>query len=260
MSNPILVAQDLSLYTLTATSTNPNYPLDNLKSYIITDIWISGTKSVNQFLKVDFGTPTEIDSIVIENHNFEYLGFEPTNEGVVLQYSDDDINYYNIAWIEDNFSKDPVYRAFTSQTKRYWRIVFSRNASELLTYPQIGNIFLAKKCDLGRPYDFPFQLLPKSYKTSVTETLSGIIRTSKIIGSKYLFEFTWLGQKGGVTDSVISEFQRVFNLCKGRLRPLYFVDTDGSTIIYCHFNYDDDPSLKYRVNVNEFVLKLIGQY
>ena len=259
MANPILIAQDLSLYTPTATSTDSGYPLANLQTYLAADVWKSASLSQTQELKIDFGAAKDIDTVVIDGHNLHSLGL--TSESYLyLSCSNNDSTWYQQkAWLGTDITSAKLYATFTVEAQRYWKLHFLKTGA-LDTYPQIGNLFLSNACDLGRPYDFHYPLYTQRYETALSKALDGTMRSSQPYAGRRQFELTWLSTKGGVSDTVITNFQTVFNtICRGMFRPFYFLDTDGTTLYYCHFGTDEDPSKKYRVNINDLRIPLIAQ-
>lgn len=249
MDNPKFIAQNLSLYTLTATATNPSYPLSNLKTYIAQEIWKSAYYG-EQWVKVDFGEAVEINTCIIHKNNFSSIGSNAGEDAIKIEYSSDDINWSQSAYINFEDCADLIYSSFTAHTKRYWRIYFYGPTYPFLDYPYIGNLFFAKTFDIGRPYDFPYTLISREYNTDIGTSLSGIVRTAQLAGARQRIDISFAGTKGGLPDTVITNFQSFFAIVRGRYHPFYFRDTDGS-IYYCHLDLDLDPSKKHRVNIND---------
>lgn len=250
MANPIFIAQNLSNYTLTATSTNSSYPLTNLQDYVESTQWKSNSLANTQVLKIDFGAAVECDCIVLGNHNFASI-VTTINENLNLDYSDNDSAWTNCyLWTHTTIDADPNYIAFTAATHRYWRLSWTA-AGDLATYPALGNIYLAKKFDIGAPYNYGYRDGLYTYSTAEGVALNGLIRTSQQYGGG---RKTWMfGFKSGnaLSDAVKANWNIFFNLIQGKLRPFYFVDTDGTTVKFVHINIDENPVQAIKAGLSE---------
>ena len=251
MANLILVAQDLSDYTLSATSTQAAYPLTNLTDYVESTQWKSDSLANSQVLKIDLGaTPPEVDCIVIGNHNFASI-ITSVNEQLLLDYSDNDSSWTNMTlWDHPNADADPLYGTFTAATHKYWRIAFTASGN-LAAKPEIGSIYLAKKFDAGTPYNFPYKAGAKRFETSEGKALNGLIRTSQMYaGGRKLWKVKFAsGNSLDATER--ANWITFFDLIQGKFRPFYLVDIDGTTIVYCHADFDEDPIEAIRAGLNE---------
>jgi len=244
MANPIFVGMDLSLLTITASNTeDAAFPLANLKTYFARDQWRSSSLADNQWLKFDLGSAKAIDSVVVQNFgNIADTGM------TTLQYDSADSSSFSSPVTATTFGEtpDPQYLAFSSATKRYWRIIFGTTAD----YPRLGNFFLAKRLDFGAPYSNPFEGGNPSHETAEAIALDGSLRTS----TSYLGRKRWLLNflaGNALTDATLAEFRTFFALVGGKLLPFYFLDTDGTTLKYVHFDTDKDPSVTIGYNKNE---------
>jgi hypothetical protein len=66
MANPLLLAVDLSTYSLSADSAALGFPLSNLQDYQADTYWQSNSSATGQKLVIDFGSAVSADMLVIQ--------------------------------------------------------------------------------------------------------------------------------------------------------------------------------------------------
>ena len=85
--------------------------------------------------------------------------------------------------------------------------------------------------------------------------LSGEIRAAQAIGGRGVYELRFMLQD----DTLRSDYQTFMKLCRGGLRPFYFLDSDGTTIRYVHAE-DYVPIRKQRYGRSDIArLRLVTQ-
>lgn len=255
MANLIFAYQDLSRYTLSATSTDASFPLSNLQTYYADDLWKSASTSA-QTLVLDFGAATSCDYLVLENYAFGNA------DSVVLQGANDSIFTSGVTTVIGagtidpavTPSPNPAYFSFTATSRRYWRLSVAIATPPLAAVPYVGNIFLGSKLDMGYSYDFPYVSLNKIFSTVSAEALDGRLRTAQSFGGRTIFEL----KLTNLPDTTKTSFQTFINTVRGALRPFYFLDYNSS-IYYGHFDGDYIPMETQRYNLNNVKFKIKSQ-
>jgi hypothetical protein len=222
MSNPRFYAGELAAVTFTMSATeNASFPLSNLSNYVPSDVWKSSALTANQTLKIDFGSALARDSVVIDGHNFNAIA----DVGVYLQYDGSDDPAFSNAQVAATLSGGGNGRlkfVFASQTKRYWRIIFS-SAAPLSDYPYVGNVFVAKEVDVGFTYIYPYSTKNEDTPSSVRRAVSGIARSTRVFGAVTKFKIVF----DVLPDTFRTAWLRFHQKVIGKT-PFYFYDTDDS--------------------------------
>lgn len=252
MANPIFAYQDLSLYTLSATSTDSLYPLTNIQTYYADQVWKSAVLSTStnpQYFIIDFGVATTVDTLVLDGYAFANAdsGF-PTLQGATDSGFTAGVVTFLGGQIDPTVGIKPAaYFTFTSTSRRYWRLNipnagFASNPNQIT----IGNIFLCSRLDFGYPYNFPYKNTARKYQTIESVALDGRVRMAQTYGGRKFWEFDLTL----LPDTTKATFVTLFSTTRGKLRPFYFIDTDGTTVNYVYLDMDYDPSETQRFNVN----------
>jgi hypothetical protein len=243
MSAPKAYYQDLSKYTLSATSTDTAYPLANLQTYFARDQWKSNSLAANQSLVIDFGAAVAIDFCVIENHN---LATSHGSGNIYLQGADDSgftTNAVN-AVTDLTTAVTPKLFVFAAITRRYWRLYFD-STGNLGAKPEIGNLFLGAALAFGSEYEFGAKRDNAGYATTRAAALDGSLRTAQAIGGRKRFELQFTVQD----NTFATAFRTFHETVRGGLRPFYFLDADGTTMRYV-LAPDYSPIVADRYNKN----------
>lgn len=247
MANAIFAYQDLSLYTLSATSTDSSFPLTNIQTYFADQVWKSASTAANQTLVIDFGAVKTCDFLVLD-------GFASGNADSVVLEADTVSNFASAVTviaagiIDPSLTPtSPAYFSFSSTSKRYWRLRYVLSAGSLAAVPYVGNLYLGAKMDFGYAYSFPYKNTNRSYETVEKKALDGRIRTSQ----PYAGRKTWEFDITTLPDATKVLFQTFFQTVRGKMRPFYFVDFDGVTVTLVHLDTDVDPSQTIRYNIND---------
>lgn len=229
MAAPKAFYQDLSLYTLSATSTNASYPLANLQTYFARDQWRSANTNANQALVIDFGAARYCDFLVLENHNFPSAY---SSVPFILEAASDSgftTNLVTVVEDLDTFGASvPVHQVFAAVSRRYWRINFG--SAVLSAAPQLGQIFLGSAFSFGSEYEFGAKRDNRVFKTSIVEALDGSIRTAQAFAGRRKYELQFRLQ----SNTIIASWNTFVDVIRGALRPFYLLDVDGTTIRYVH--------------------------
>jgi len=254
MASAKLYGTDLSTYTFTMSATeDASYPLANLSDYLTTTLWKSSVTTNGQTLKIDFGASniSERDFCVLDGINFKDMD-------VSLQAADDSgfsSGLVTVATVSGGLGSGPFIFTFAGVTKRYWRLLFTDAFS---LYPQVGNFFIDKAFDWTEPYDVPYRNANLSFESEVTPALDGTLRSVQPYSGRKSWRFSL--QKPGLSDTVRTNFQTFFNKVRGKHRPFYFLDVDGTTKALVRFDIDVDPSEVQAYNLNLFSeIVLVGQ-
>lgn len=219
IQKPLFLFEALEGATLTASAgSDANFPLTNLQDRRHSTQWKSGGTTNNQTLTMDLVTARAVDSILIANHNLTATGIT----SLEIRYSTDNfVADNNLAATITSFSGDPIYASFTSQTKRYWRLVFVK-ATALSVAPQIGMIFIGKVVTLPR-----YLIRPKyglKTETEVEYSMSGLRYSSQLFAEREV----WVIRISGLNAIERSEFFRFNKTVRGALHPYWF--RDGSSV------------------------------
>jgi hypothetical protein len=149
--------------------------------------------------------------------------------GVKLQAADNSGFSTNLVTVVADLSAatDPRVIEFNSVTKRYWRILFD-SAGALAAKPQLGQIYLGAKLTWTSEYEYGFRPMHPRYQTSEAESLSGLLRAAQSVGGRLVFEARFRLQD----DTLRSVWYTFMSLVRGKLRPFYFLDADGTSLYF----------------------------
>lgn len=256
MANPYFLGCDLSIPTYTwSAGVNASYPVSNLATYFVADVSKSNATTDAQYITIDLGVATSCNTIAISGQNFTSTGI---GEGQVeLQTNtNDDATWTDatIVTLLDYASDDHSVVTFDATTKRYWRILFSKG-SALSAAPQFGNIFLGTRTTFESTYEWDFAKSNKEYQTSETQSLNGDIRTSQSFAGRKRWDLLFRLQ----SNTFKTAWDTFLGIVRGRLRPFYFVDADGTTINYVHLDTDFVEIKQIRYNQNNLRIPLKTQ-
>jgi hypothetical protein len=253
MANPYFLGCDLSIpaYTWSA-GVNTSYPVANLKTYFVTDVSKANAKTQDQYLLVDLGSALATDTVVIDGHNFGAVG---ADEGLKWQYNTNDDTVWDDAVTAVSFDNNSLAQSktYSAVTKRYWRLLFDSSAA-LTVEPSIGNIFVGTRLQFEKTYEWDYARANKEFATSETQSLNGDIRMSQtFIGRK-----KWNLSFKLLTDAFKVLYDAFVDVVRGKLRPFYFIDADGS-VNYVHFENDYNEMKSFRYNLNDVQIQLKSQ-
>ncbi len=233
---------------------NTSFPVTNLQTYIVSDVSKSNSTGSDQYFQIDLGSAIACDTIVIDGHNFATV--DP-DTNIKLQYNTNDDTTWTDA--EDAvvimstlaYTNNTVSKTFSTQTKRYWRILFSSTAAVPI---QIGNIFLGTRLAFDSTYEWDFARGNKEYETQESTSLNGLVRMSQVFAGRKRWDLQFRLQ----SNTFKSSFDTFIDTVRGKLRPFYFVDVD-SAIYYVHLDTDYNDVRGYRYNMNNLQIQLKSQ-
>ncbi|MHB1050995.1 MAG: hypothetical protein ACYC09_13020 [Bacteroidota bacterium] len=230
MANSIFLGADLSIPTYAwktsagADNVNASFPVSNLKNYYPDIVSKSNSTGTDQYFLIDLGSARACDSIIIEGHNFNSV---LASAAVRLQYNTNDdtdwadaVTAVNIM-IAAEYTDEVVYKAFSSQTKRYWRILFD---STVAAAPQIGNIFLGTRLTMETTPWYPFIHGAPDFDVQSSRAIDGRLRGATTRGAIYRHRISFKLQ----TDAIVTAWNAFLLLARGSGRPFYYVDHDGN--------------------------------
>ena len=130
--------------TITHSSDADGYPFENISDWRDYTQWKS-SETGELFVKLDAsglsGQSVTVDTMVIAGHN---LGSAEVT-GLVLKWSDDDVVYTPCFNALDPEDDRVIFRLFTEQTRRYFKLVIPSGYSQA---PKIGVLFIAKSLQI----------------------------------------------------------------------------------------------------------------
>lgn len=256
MANPYFLGCDLSIPTYTwSAGVNTSYPVTNLKTYFVANVSKSNATTSDQYITIDLGSALPVDCVAIDGHN---LATVDSDTGVFLQYNtNDDTNWADavsavIIQQTSAYTNLATVKTFGTQTKRYWRILF---ASSCAVPPQFANIFLGTRLQFESTYEWDFSKSNKEHQTNETMSLNGDIRTSQSFAGRKMWDLLFRLQ----SNTFKTSWDTFIGIVRGKLRPFYFVDVDGTTINYVHLNTDFVDVKQIRYNMNNLTIPLKSQ-
>ena len=256
MASPYFLGCDLSIPTYTwSAGVNSSYPVSNLATYFASDVSKSNATTSDQYITIDFGSAVSCNTIVIAGQNF--VEVNPDTAIKLQTNTNDDTNWADASDVvtlaaTGAYSNSPIVKTFNAQSKRYWRIVFT---STCAVAPQFGNIFLGTRLAFESTYEWDFAKENPEYETAETVSLNGDIRMSQSFAGRKRWDLLFRLQ----SSTFRTAWDTFIGIVRGKLRPFYFVDTDGTTINYVHLDADYTDVKGYRYNQNNLNVKLKSQ-
>jgi hypothetical protein len=215
--------------TITASTTNANYPASNIKSDFRTKVWRSTSNSDN--VVFDFGQAVEIDSICVMDNWQSGFGF------TAMTIEANATNTWGAPAFTTTLTKDDVWgvgiKEITAQTYRYWRLVLTST----LGYCEIANLFIGKRTE------FTTNGLSYGYSFSNQDLL---VKSNTVYGQEFFDDYGTTKEMTGISLSSlnVTELEKVLEVsdyCR-TTRPFFFDPcSDAGSILT-----DDD--------------RIIGQY
>ena len=255
MASPYFLGVDLTVPTYTwSAGVNSSFPVSNLATYFEADLSKSNATTDAQYLVIDFGVSTPCNTVVISRHNFDALGL--TDGEVQIQYNtNDDVSWDDaVTAISISVSSDPLFGTFSSVQKRYWRVLFTKG-SALSAAPELGNIFLGTRLAFDTTYEWDFSKANPEYSTAETVSLNGDIRMSQSYAGRKKWDLLFRLQ----SNTFATSWDTFIAIVRGKLRPFYFVDADGTSINYVHLDSDYTDLKRFRYNQNNIRIPLKSQ-
>ena len=137
---------------ISASSTNAQFSLNNLKDDRRTKVWRSNTSDAT--IVIDFGSPEPVDFFMLADNWKNGLGFS------TLTLEANDTNEWSApaftTSVGINYEYGLVKQSFTSENYRFWRL----NMSSSLPYCEVSRFFLGSKSTVttnGVNYNWTYQ-------------------------------------------------------------------------------------------------------
>lgn len=245
MSNVRFITTKLDVITFSSSGgDDASYPAVNLNTGYHDDLWKSANSTSNQFIAMDMGADVrKRTGIVLHNHNLN--GIAPT--GIKLQGAAN--SGFSSGVVDAVYPLEPVTDPYFldfggAAVKQYWRLLF---LGTLGAVPQIGQVFVDEALDLGTTYSLPNDPGNDEFQVSRSIALDGRIRTSSPFGGRKTFKFSFR-DGNALSETVRVNWQKLFALAGGSLRPVYFIDADDA-IYLVHLDFDRDTLFRFRYNM-----------
>ena len=212
--------------TLSATSTNPSYPVTNVKNYNAASPWRSVDSGAVYYLVHDFGSATNVNITALANlnlssstimkiqasttSNFAVLNVDETIQTGSLNTSDRFNLYHKLA-------QAYVYR--------YWRLEIDDGGNPDGFY-QVGEWFLGLHTTLttGQQFEMPWtKQYPDTNVIHQTEYQQDYVYIRDLKALK-IISVEWRG----VTSSTKNSLKTMFLSTKGSGKPLFLCPDDSS--------------------------------
>lgn len=205
--------------------------------------WTSASLSSGQSLIIDLNSAKAVDSCVVDGANFLTNGATT----ITLQSSALGVTYISVTTFSLSNSVQVI--TFPSETKQYWKILFTKTSGSLSTYPIIGNIFLGTKIEMTIPYDSGYKT-SRAFQTNKNRAIDGTYYSSQIYSGidNYNFKFS------NITNTLSDLLETLFNSVKGGLYPFYYSDTDSALLLVI-LDSDENDLTKDGYNVNNVALQ-----
>lgn len=134
--------------TLTASTENPQYTVDNIQDPHLSSKF-RFTAKTSESIVVDYGTAVECDSIAILGHNL--------TASATLKIQGNSSDSWTSPPLDETItaSTDEIAHFFTAGTYRYWRFTFSDTANTS-SYIELGRLFLYSATTISRVFTNSF--------------------------------------------------------------------------------------------------------
>lgn len=220
-------AQNIESATLTLTSgtAHASYPLTNLNSLVRNKTFRTAAASAAPVIKIDLGSARACDYIALGGKNYDASTYT-LSYGIADNGTDFDVD---ISEETLTVAEDEVW-AFSSTTKRYWRLYLDAFANNAADY--IGLIFL------GSSYSTPINpeynnIIGYNYDNVVSVENNSYQQRYQIQNRRFNENYSIRGFNQAQMEAFIAEFE---DNCSGTLKPFFFTRDDSSaTLSYAHF-------------------------
>jgi hypothetical protein len=236
MANLLFHYSPILSITYTSTSADASYPLTNLNSVYVADIWKSANNTNGQQLAADYAL-TGKTFVIVDGSNIQAI--IDAAGTVKLQSAADSAFTTSVTTWKNWTTGGDAFNIYTlisaASNRQYWRILYEDTAS---TIPYVGNFWIGTTADLGFWHAYPYRGGQKSFNVVEGVARDGRIRTSEIYsGGRRL----WSLPLKNISSTVASTFSTFFNLMRGKANPFYFSDVNGNTYLVM-FDMDEDPT------------------
>jgi hypothetical protein len=200
------------------------YDVTNIQDRNPNIVWKSPAFTIGQTLLIVLTTARDVNSVIIDGINAGSLNTATAT--IRLQSSTN-----GTAWTDrkvfataDMANATRLYTEFISVNAAYWRLVFN-DSSILMNKPEIGSILLGTRLEP----DIPYNEVPDHGEQFATSFSRALDKTPYSSQSTNDGIETWKSMQWvRVPGTLWLAFKKMSHTCRGRLRPLYFIDVDGS--------------------------------
>ena len=169
--------------TLTPSSEVSGFEAVNTTTWETYSAWQTTTAGA-QTLTVDFGSAVSADSFGVAGHNLFSTG-----SAVALEHSPDGVTWTSAIGTVTPTTNEPIFRKFTSVSKRYWRFAFSSTSAFT-----IANLFLGVAFQMPKPQNYGGKIAPyhKNHKAMYSRNRTGALlgRSLKYLGGQLTLSFS----------------------------------------------------------------------
>lgn len=148
MATPIILYRNLFRTTgavITSSGTDTGFSASDVGDHRAYKGWQGNVLTSPQWINIDCLTALSADSILVVNHNMV------SNGGQLKVYADTVNPPTNVAQAAYTPTSDVAdYKAFSTLSRRYWRVEFIDPSAPFSTKPFAGEILLGQKLDVGQ--------------------------------------------------------------------------------------------------------------
>lgn len=147
MASPIILYRNIfrtASAVITTSGTDAGFSASDVGDHRAWKGWQGNVLTSPQYINIDCLAAKDADSILLVNHNMV------ANAGQVKVYADTVNPPVAVAQAAYTPTSDVAdYKAFTTLSKRYWRVEFSDPAAPFTSKPFAGEILLGQKVDVA---------------------------------------------------------------------------------------------------------------
>lgn len=145
--------------TITVTSEAAGFPKENAYDNNTFDYW--KIVDLPGWIRADMTSPVPCDYFAVAAHTLSTV-----SATISFQWSDDNASWFEAFAAITPSNNSPIFKSFSSLTKRYWRVVISNGA------PLIGFLSFGVRLDLTTGMAFGFDLITESRKAKLINNVS----------------------------------------------------------------------------------------
>ncbi len=226
MANVKFLYESVSDATVSASAGSAaGYDITNIQDPNPNVIWKSPAATNNQTVVAQFAAARAVDTVIIDGINGSALS--RASLVLWLQSSPDGAAWTNQVGFAGGTLANVtrLKQEIASVSQPYWRLIFIDSAGALLAAPEIGSLYLGTRFEP----DIPYNESPdhgEQFTTSFSRALDKTPYASQSIsdGIETWKSLVWFRVPGTIRLG----FLKMSHACRGKLKPLYFIDTDAT--------------------------------